>query len=472
VFVNARDLPEIALAPAATGTGKSYMACNIAAHKYLSGVIDAVAIIAPMGVHRQWIEEVLPRDMTLAVKTRSLIWKPSLELRKKRMTHCGSDNMLPVLAFNVEAFSADSGRAAKALAEYCRAHRVLLILDESTSVKTPRAIRTKTLIKLAPLAACRMILTGTPITRGIEDLWAQYEFLNPSIIGMSNYFAFRGRYCVVAPAYRGAGVGVVKIVGYRNMEEFLRKIAPVTFSIPKDVLGLPSKVYEEIAVELTDEQRRAYNALRKKLVDDLKAQEIVSPANAAVRIVRLQQVLSGRILVRDSDDPEAPTEVRSIPSRRIAALMSTIENNPDNYVIWGRFTADLLEIEQALKKMGRKPALYYGDMSDEDRANRKKDFLNGHATDFVAQPAIAGLGLDGLQRVADRMVFYSHGFNRLHRWQGEDRLHRMGTTGTVVVLDMVAGPGVTVDRMALDSYKKTEDLIRTFMNNPDLLPEV
>lgn len=468
VFARARTMKAIAMAPCATGVGKTYMACNVAAYKYMTGEIDAVAVVAPMGVHRQWIEEAIPECMTSAVRTHTGIWKPGMDLRKHRFL--GNEKMR-VLAFNIEAFSADSGRAAKALAQYLKSGRVMLILDESTGIKNPRAARTKELIDLAPLASCRAILTGTPITRGIEDLWAQYQFLDPEIIGMSNFYAFRGRYCVTRPAFRGAGVGVVKIVGYRNMEEFVRKIAPVTFVVPKDVLGLPPKTYERINVELTDEQRRAYNALRNKLIDDLHEQRIVSPANAAVRLVRLQQVLCGRLVVNDSDDPEAPATVRQVASRRVSATVDFVEDNPDPYVIWCRFVPDLFDLEKALKKIGRKPVLHYGAMDDEDRAKAKKMMMDGKATDFLASVGISK-GLDGLQHVIDRGIYYSGTFNREDRWQSEDRIYRLGTKGSVVFFDVVAGPGKTVDHMIMEVREKTEDLIRDFMSHPDMLPEV
>lgn len=445
------------------------MSCNIAAHKYLTGQIDGVAVVAPMGVHRQWIEEAIPECMTKAVPVRTAIWKPGADLRRIGML--GSPSSMRCLAFNVEAFSTSSGRAQKALMEYLRSGRILLILDESTSVKNPRAERTRTLLEIAPHAAARMILTGTPITKGIEDLWAQYEFLSPEIIGMSNYYAFRGRYCVTRKAFHRAPPGAVKIVGYRNMEEFVRKIAGVTFVIPKDVLGLEPKFYEQIPVELTDEQRSLYNAIRKKLVDDLAERRVVGPANAAVRLIRLQQVLCGRVLVREDDDPESPGEWKPVKSNRLKSTLQFIEDNPDTYVIWARFHADVEEIVAALKKMGRKPAAYYGPMSDEERAKAKKLFIAEKADTFVASPAIASQGLDGLQKVCNRSIWYSRSFSRLHRWQGEDRLWRMGQSEGVGVFDVMAGKNTT-DHMELETFAKTEDLIKDFMSNPAMLPEV
>lgn len=468
VFAAARRMPVVALAPCAPGTGKTKMAIDVAASKYLDGEIDGVAVIAaPKGVPRQWIEEGLPDHMSPKVRYRGTVWKSTRKTDPRVMSP--HEKRMRWLTFNVEAFSSDSSKAAKELEAFLKSGRMMLIWDESSRGKNPRAARTKTILKLAPLAVSRMILTGTPITKGMEDLWSQYEFLDPKIIGMSNYYAFRARYCVLRPAYRGAGPGVVKIVAYRNTEEFVRKIAPVTFVIPKDVLGLPAKTYERLAVELTREQKMAYNALRHKLVDDLAEMKIASPVNAGVRLTRLQQALCGRVYEQPSDLEEPPF-AKAIPSNRIDTLIEYIEDNPDTNVIWSRFTADILEIEAALKKIGRTPVTYYGDVSDDDRAARKKAFMSGHASDFIGNPATAGMGLDGLQKVCQRSIWYANSYNREHRWQGEDRIHRIGMCGTALNVDMVA-PG-TVDVAILQLYKETQDLINSIMNRPELLGEV
>ena len=474
IFTSARRMKFFALAPVVMGSGKTKMLIDIAADKFLRGEIDCVAIIAsPKGVHRQWINTAIPEHMTAAVKWHGVVWKSTRKTPEnvaKPSANPRAPRRLRFLAFNVEAFSTESGKASRELAYYMRSGRCFFIFDESGRGKTPGAARTKAILKLAPLAACRAIATGTPITKGLEDLWAQYEFLDPSIIGMSNYYAFRNRYCVLRPAYRGAGLGVVKIVGYRNVEEFVRKIAPFTFVVPKSALGLPEKRRAELPVELTPEQRKAYTALRDKLVDDLLAQRIVSPANAAVRLVRLQQVLCGRVYEQPSDEDEPPV-ARSIPSLRVSTLVEHLENNPGPWVIWCRFTNDIQEIEAALIKAGRKPVTYYGATSDEDRERAKLDFREGRATDFVGNPSTAGMGVDGLQEVCEQAIYYSSSFNREHRWQSEDRIDRIGkksmSTPSLYV-DMVV-PN-SVDRMILQSYTKTEDLIRDVMARPELLP--
>ena len=308
IFARARHMNAIALAPVVMGAGKTKILLDIAADKFMRDEIDCVAIIAaPRGVHRQWIEDAIPKSLTDAVKYRAAVWSPTRQTPSAVMQGGGpitnrKGNYLRFLAFNVEAFSTHSGKASVALRQFLDSGRCMLIEDESSRIKNHKAARTKALIGewkrgkkidgLARYAAVRAIASGTPITKGIEDLWSQYEFLDPSIIGMSNYYAFQARYCVTQrPPGRNVDPRATVIVGYRNTEEFVKKIAGVTFVVPKSALGLPEKSFEELPVELTREQKMVYNAIRNKLVDDLKDRRITLPTNAAVRYLRLQQVL-------------------------------------------------------------------------------------------------------------------------------------------------------------------------------------
>jgi hypothetical protein len=479
VFAVARTLPYISLAPVAPGTGKTKMALDIAADKFLRGEIDCVAVVcSPKGVRRQWVIRGIPEHMTDAVKWEADWWRPTRKTPDRIMVPNGG-RKLRILTFNIEAFSSASGKAYVALASFMKSGRCLLIEDESSRIKTPGKARTKAFIGefkrgkhipgLAAMAKCRMILTGTPITKGIEDLWAQYEFLDPGILGMSNYYAFRARYCVVVPAFRGALPGVVKISGYRNTEEFVRKIAPVTFVVPKDVLGLPPKSYEEIDVELTREQAKAYKVMRLKVVEDLQKAGIANPKNAGVRLLRLQQLLSGRLYAPGATIEEPPV-LEALPSNRVATLLQYIDANAKDRptIIWSRFTQDILEIEKALRDAGRNPVTYYGATDDDARDKAVEDIRRGRASDFVGNPSCAGMGIDGLQEAVELAIYYANSFNREHRWQSEDRIHRLGMCGTALYADMVAHG--TVDRMVLDSYKVTEDLIANLMRRPELIP--
>jgi SNF2 family DNA or RNA helicase len=75
-------------------------------------------------------------------------------------------------------------------------HKCLTIIDESTTIKNHRAIRTKNVLKLASFSKYRRILTGSPVTKSPLDLYTQCQFLSEKLLGYSSYYTFRNRYCV------------------------------------------------------------------------------------------------------------------------------------------------------------------------------------------------------------------------------------------------------------------------------------
>ena len=142
---------------------------------------------------------------------------------------------LKIYSFNIDAVNMDRGyeRLKKCLKE----NKCLLICDESSRIKTPGAKRTKRLIRLSQLAEYRRILTGTPITTGIQNLYSQFKFLSPWILGHNAYEHFKNEYIIFG------GYDNREIVGYKNTEKLLDKIAQFSYRIKKkECLDLPDKI--------------------------------------------------------------------------------------------------------------------------------------------------------------------------------------------------------------------------------------
>jgi hypothetical protein len=484
IFTHARRLKCVAMAPTALGTGKTKMTIDIAAAKFLADEIDCMAVIAPNGVQRQWITKGLPEHMSDAVPWAGFVWKPRVNLPPRvrdRQPVTRSFRLLRVMTFNVEAFSTDSGLAYKALKAFMATGRCLLVMDESTRIKNHKAQRTRAIDKLAPFAAARIILTGTPITKGYEDFYSQYHFLDPNIIGLSNYYAFRNRYCITVPAFAGAARGQVNIVGYKFQEELFRKLAPVTFMVPPSVLGLgePRKLRRE--VEMTPEQINVYGMLAERLVADLMAERIARPQNVLVELLRLQQVLCGWAYEESVDENGLETSVPvSIPTNRPRALRQLIEDTDEPSLIWARFSPDIDMIgdmfdtmNAALAKAGkpiRRFATYDGRVKKTSvREERVDAFGAGNLEHIVGNAHAGGTGVDGLQYNCSLAIYYSNSFDREKRWQSEGRIYRRGQKdiGNVRFADLIV-PG-TVDELFLDAFAETEDLARRVLRNPAML---
>ena len=96
---------------------------------------------------------------------------------------------------NVEAFSTKKG--LEFATKFLNCHNTIMAIDESTTIKTPTAKRTKAILTLGKLAKYRRILTGSPVTKSPLDLYTQCGFLDSFLLGFDSYYAFRNRYATM-----------------------------------------------------------------------------------------------------------------------------------------------------------------------------------------------------------------------------------------------------------------------------------
>ena len=99
---------------------------------------------------------------------------------------------LHILIMNVESLSTDKG--VKFASKFLNSHKVIMAIDESTTIKNQAAKRTKNIIGLGKFAKYRRIMTGSPITKNPLDLFSQCEFLDPWLLNFDSFYAFRNRY--------------------------------------------------------------------------------------------------------------------------------------------------------------------------------------------------------------------------------------------------------------------------------------
>ena len=122
--------------------------------------IDGALIIAPKGVVKTWYEQELPAHLPEHIENVTILWQSNIT--KKQQEKLDSlfeiETALHILVMNVEAFSTDKG--VKFAAKFLNSHRTLMAVDESTTVKTPTAKRTKNIIDLGKYAKYKRILTG------------------------------------------------------------------------------------------------------------------------------------------------------------------------------------------------------------------------------------------------------------------------------------------------------------------------
>lgn len=518
-FYRHRDSPYFALFND-MGTGKTKISIDIAAHKYLTGQINAVLLIAPNHVHEQWIKEQFP--VHCSIPYRSVVYKSSKTTQKHWREYWNmfaSEPMpyLKVLAVNVEAFQTAS--IEPFIAEYVQMNTVFTIIDEATRIKNHTAKRTKMIHKLQKYGQ-RAILTGTPTTKSPFDLWSMMEFLKHNYFNC-NYFIFQNRYGVMmkgenpyggkyttlidektyqivkwklnklresrngelmpddyeaVAAFTGVSEKNVRFIEhsaefmrFKRLDEIKEYIAKDVSSVRKeDCLDLPEKIYETIVVDMSAEQQRVYDTLRKELLVEYDGKEL-SVQNKVALVTRLMQITGGfmpyfgerNVIIGTQHTVERTSEAELIGKSNVKldALIADLDELADDaqVIIWAHFVSELKALYAELSKRYT-ACLYYGGTSDHDRETIKSDFIAGRYKLFIGNAQSAGFGLN--LQVATYQYFFSNTFRTEERLQAEDRSHRIGVRTAVVYKDIVARG--TVDEKIYQSIQSGRELNEFF----------
>jgi len=425
------------------GSGKTKIAVDLMSNYYCNGQIDAVVIVAINKlVIKQWHDSQLPRDVPESVPYQSWVWDKS----KKGMADyeaLKTFDGLRIVTINIDALRTDPG--IDLLKDFIKLHkgRILFAVDESQTAKNPSAQRTKNTIALAKLCDYRMIMSGTPISVNLIDYWAQFKILDENIIGCKYVTSFKSKYLIT----RWNGFGD-EVIGSKNTEELYEKTSPYIFRITKEELGFKD-FDDEFEFELGVNEKRHYKELKKTFMTQLDSGEFVSVSNALSAMIRLQQASNGFIQHPDTG------ELQLLECSRVAALQAWLEMVEDEkLVIWCRYLKDA---EIIMSKLGKQATDLSGNVDPDTRYQHVQDFIHDKNIRYaVGTPKSSGVGVDGMQLVTNRAVFYSNSEHALDYWQARARTSRVGGDSNAFYCHLVAKG--TVDKKIMQNLLKKEAL--------------
>lgn len=318
-----------------------------------------------------------------------------------------------------------------------------VIVDESSYIKGHASKRSMRIAELSAVARYRLLLTGTPITQGVVDLYAQMRFLSPDILGYGSFYSFAHNHLEYSEKYPGM------IVRALHVGQLADKIAPFTYQVTKDeCMDLPEKLYDQVYFGLTDEQCDAYRKAKEEILNGIM--EEIPDYIIFQLFTALQQIVSG-FWNRNGK------EFIRLPHKRVETLQTIISGVHENekVIIWCKYVESARQIADALPGC----ALYYGGLS-EKRRDEQLQLFRGSARFLVATMATGGHGLT--LNEAHYHIFYENEFKYSHRVQAEDRSHRIGQTERVTYIDIVSNSGI--DRRIQDAIAKKADVVKSFRN--------
>jgi SNF2 family DNA or RNA helicase len=435
------------------GTGKSKVLIDNVAMLYDKREINSAVVIAPKGVYRNWERLEIPAHLPDHIETRITTWvAPSSRTKEdtKNMDALFTTfDGLDIFLMNVEALS--SKPAAEFLARYLNSSNSLIAVDESTTIKTVNASRTKNIVKVSRYAKYRRILTGSPVTKNPLDLYSQCQFLDEDLLGFSSYYAYKARYAIEVKRHSSTH-SFNHIVGFRNLDELSYMLGKFSFRVLKeDCLDLPAKIYSPRYIQLTKEQEKAYNDLATFAIAQLEGQTL-TVNNTMTMLLRLHQITCGYL---PTDDGQPPVPLKN---NRMTELLDVLDETEGKVIIWANYRYSIFDIEKNLqKKFGEDSVVtYFGDTKDKDRQDIVKRFQDPESPVrfFVANQQTGGYGLTLTQ--AHTVVYYSNNYDLEKRIQSEDRAHRIGQKNNVTYIDIICEK--TVDENIVNSLRNKIDL--------------
>lgn len=440
------DLPYYALFME-QGTGKTKVILDTAAHLWVQDKIQGLAIVAPNGVHLNWIKEEIPIHLSDKVPRRMATWYATPKAADKKalanMVKKDYDGKLCILAMNIDALASKRGR--NYLEEFLEKFPCMLVMDEGLLIKTPSAIRTRSLKAAGKRVPYKRLLNGTPVTQGMEDLYSQMGFLSEKILGFSSYYTFKNEHCVMNKEQTRAGAQYELIVGYKNVDKLLKRVDAYSYRVTKDqCLDLPPRTYRKRFCELTKEQRHYYDAIKEEIVVKIMQDDELTVSNVLSELLRLRQVVGGFL---PTDDGKLILLNDTPP--KLQLLQSEMSLLHGQAIIWSCFTAELDLIGQKLKV-----PVYKGETAMSDRRAMIEAFQAGELKYFVANPACAATGIT--LTAAKQVYWYSNGFSYAMRQQADDRAHRIGQLNKVTYTDLVAVD--TVDEQVIKALRNKRDI--------------
>ena len=490
------------------GTGKTLTSLLIAEAKYTSGEIDALLVIAPNGVHKQWAVEEIPKwlsDVNTTVQ-----WR-----KNKKLFFV--EGALNIACTNIEQFSTKTRYLD--YVDWANSHKTMIILDEATRIKNPKAIRTqrllyefnhvirrgKAILSSEPKTVARAILTGTPVTNGPFDIWSMFEFLQPGYFGV-NWYGFQNKYGMFhaiqvngrvirilinedaweqikacdsfekANALYGVNLSTYDMIQqqdsyqgpFKNVEQLRDKMLEIAMFVKiEDCIDMPDRVYNRKLLDMSPEQARVYDELETYFITTYKDEKVEAKSKLTAYI-RLQQIASG--FVSSEQVPE--TEIEDPPPNKITwfddlpkvdqllvdceEIVGSTDNPTGQVIIVCHFSAEAERIFDSLQAAGYHCCLQTG----WKKVGSIEGFKQGKYSVMVANIRVISMGFN-LQELCHHMIFYSNTFSLEDRIQVEARIYRAGQKQKCIYIDYVMKD--TIDMKvyaALKQKKQLADYIR------------
>src|SRR5208282_3758448 len=412
------------------GLGKTSLAINDFLYYWKQSKVNLMLVICPNSFKLDW--KTAPREWNAHIT--SGMWP------KDSAENCW------LYAMNYEACRTDAG--LKYLKQIFKKRKVFLVLDETSYIKTPNTITTKTIVQISRQATMVRELNGTPQTSSVLDYYAQLKVLN-ELDGLTSY-GFRNRFAIMG-GYMGK-----KPVGQQNEEQLAKILNRCSFRALKSEWrkDLPPRIFKIIPVEMTNKQLKHYEEMKEVFSTMIKGERVTATL-VLTQLGKLRQISS--CIVLDQENCLHIEEPKNNPKMKTCLDIINGQEGKVIIVYYYKETGRMLKDYLAQKEI--KYNIIEGGMQPDYLEGEKYQFNNNseHRIILCQQNAACMghtlIGKEGKDRCAT-MIFFENSFSLRDRLQMLDRNHRGAQDQTCVVYDLVTSQ---IEKKIIEGLNKNKE---------------
>ncbi|PSL48217.1 SNF2 family DNA or RNA helicase [Chitinophaga niastensis] len=323
-----------------------------------------------------------------------------------------------------------------------------VVLDEAHTIKNFQTKTSKAAMSLQ--AGFKLMLTGTPIQNHMGEIWNLFNFLNPGLLGTLDHFNKQ----FVFPSVRNPE---------STVKQHLKKlIAPFILRRTKTgVLDeLPPKTEIIKLVSLSPDEAAFYEALRRKALENIKAQE---GSMAQQHIRALAEISRLRMAACNPKMIDAEIDIPSSKLNVFQEIVQELISNNHRALVFSQFVRHLDLVKEALNSLGITYLYLDGATPLPQRDTLVKDFQAGKGQLFLISLKAGGLGLN--LTAADYVIHMDPWWNPAIEEQASDRAYRIGQTRPVTIYRLVAQH--TIEEKIIELHNSKRDLADQLLEGSD-----
>lgn len=402
----------------ATGTGKTGAAIWAMDYLIERGYVKRVLVICPLSVTKVWQDELfnLVPNRTLGLMTGK---------KEKRLDVLASGCEICVINFDGVTSLYKNDKKKRKKFSHLKDQFDLIIVDEASTYRNEGTNRYEALAYINTPNTRLWLMTGTPTPNAPTDAWAMVRLVSPSRVPTSfNLF----RETVMLPA------GPYKWVSRFDAADHVRKVMqPAVRFEKKDCLDLPPITYNDRFCEMSKEQSDMFEVMKRRLKHE-DEDSTVTAANAAVKILKMQQICCGVV----KDDDKNPVYLDC--TNRLKLLLELVEQSSEKVIVFVPFIFSMHMVRDYLTKHHVSCALVNGQVPNHERSEIFTAFQNEPTGPrvLIAHPAVAAHGLT--LTAADTIIWFAPIYSLEQYEQANARIERHGQKNVMSVYHMLCHP--------------------------------